>query len=45
MRELWQSILEFFESIGRAKAAAELTRLGRHEEARRLFEEEQEVHP
>lgn len=45
MKNLWESFLMFLESIGRAKAAAELARLGRYEEARRLYEEDTEVHP
>ena len=45
MKTIWESFLLFLESIGRAKAAAELTRLGRFDEARKLFEEDTEVHP
>jgi hypothetical protein len=45
MKTIWESFLMFLESIGRAKAAAELTRMGRYEEARRLFEKDTEVHP
>lgn len=45
MRTIWESIVDFFESMGRARAAAELARLGRHEEARKLFENDTEVHP
>jgi hypothetical protein len=45
MKEIWESFLLFLESIGRARAAAELSRLGRYEEARRLFEKDTEVHP
>ena len=45
MKEIWESIVDFFESIGRARAAAELTRLGKYDEARRLFDKDIEVHP
>ena len=45
MKEIWESIVDFFESIGRARAAAELTRLGKYDEARRLFDKDKEVHP
>ena len=45
MKEIWESIVDFFESIGRARAAAELTRLGKYDEARRLFDKDTEVHP
>lgn len=37
MKQALKSILGFFESLGRAKAAAELSRLGQHEAARRLI--------
>lgn len=45
MRELWESFILFLESIGRARAASELARAGRHEEARRLYEKDTEIHP
>ena len=45
MKEIWESIVDFFESIGRARAAAELTRLGKYDEARRLFDKDTEFHP
>jgi hypothetical protein len=45
MKNLWESILMFLESMGRARAAAELTRLGKYDEARRLFDKDTEVHP
>jgi hypothetical protein len=45
MKEIWGSILEMFEAFGRARAAAELARLGRYDEARRLYEQDTEVHP
>jgi hypothetical protein len=45
MRKIWEGVLEFFESLGRARAAAELARLGKYEEARKLFEKDTEVHP
>jgi len=34
---MWQRIIEFFERAGKAKAAAELARMGRHEEARKIM--------
>ena len=45
MREIWESIVDFFEGLGRARAASELARLGKYEEARKLFEKDTEVHP
>ena len=45
MKNLWESFILFLESIGRARAASELARLGRYEEARRLYEKETEIHP
>lgn len=45
MKNLWESFLELLESIGRARAANELARAGKYEEARRLFEKDTEVHP
>ena len=45
MKEIWESIVNFFESIGRARAANELVRLGKYDEARRLFDKDTEVHP
>ena len=45
MKTLWESFILFLESIGRARAAAELARVGRYEEARRIYEEDTEVHP
>lgn len=45
MKNLWESIVDFFEAFSRARAAAELARLGRYEEARRLYEQDTEVHP
>lgn len=45
MKNFWLSILEFFEDLGRARAASELARAGRYEEARRLYEKDTEVHP
>jgi hypothetical protein len=45
MKNLWESILMFLESLGRARAANELARAGRYEEARKLFEKDTEVHP
>lgn len=45
MKSIWESFLAFLESIGRARAANELVRAGRYEEARRLFEKDTEVHP
>jgi hypothetical protein len=34
---MWQRIIEFFERAGRVRAAAELARMGRHEEARKIM--------
>jgi hypothetical protein len=45
MKSFWKSVLDFFESVGRARAANELVRAGKYEEARRLFEKDTEVHP
>lgn len=45
MKSIWESFLEFLESIRRARAANELVRAGKYEEARRLFEKDTEVHP
>ena len=38
----FENFIEFFERVGRARAAAELTRQGYYEEARRLMLEEKE---
>ena len=45
MKTFWETILAFLESVGRARAANELVRAGKYEEARRLFEKDTEVHP
>ena len=45
MKAIWESFLAFLESVGQARAANELVRAGRYEEARRLFEKDTEVHP
>ena len=45
MKNLWESFMMFLESVGRARAAAELARLGRYEEARRIYEQDTEIHP
>jgi hypothetical protein len=45
MKEIWESIVDFFEDLGRARAAAELARLGKYDEARKLYEQDTEVHP
>jgi hypothetical protein len=45
MKEIWHSFIMFLESVGRARAASELARLGRYEEARRIYEKDTEVHP
>jgi hypothetical protein len=45
MKEIWGNIVGFLQAFGRARAAAELARLGRYEEARRLYEQDTEVHP
>ena len=36
-------IMDWFETIGRARAAAHMTRLGYHEEAKRLMMEIKEI--
>lgn len=36
-KAVWQGFLEIIESMGRAKAAAHLSRMGLHEEARALM--------
>jgi hypothetical protein len=45
MKEVWESILVFLESVGKARAASELVRAGKYEEAKRLMEADTEVHP
>jgi hypothetical protein len=40
MKRFWCGILCFFESLGRARAAAELAGLGYHEQAKRLISED-----
>lgn len=45
MKQFLIGILDFFEDLGRARAAAELARAGRYDEARRLYEKDTEVHP
>jgi hypothetical protein len=45
MKNLWESILVFLESVGKARAASELVRAGKYEEAKRLMEADTEVHP
>ncbi len=45
MKDFWNSIVDFFESFGRAKAASELVRQGKYDEALRLMEIDREVHP
>ena len=37
MKPIWKSIVCFFESIGRARAAGVLVRQGRYEEAKNLY--------
>jgi hypothetical protein len=37
IKGIWQSILSIMESMGRAKAAAHLTRMGLHKEARAIM--------
>ncbi len=39
MKNILKSIACFFESMGRARAAAELSRAGKHEMAKRLISE------
>lgn len=38
--KIWTFLMEIAESFGKARAAATLTRMGRHEEARRLMLEQ-----
>jgi hypothetical protein len=38
---MWNKIIQAFERAGRARAAAELARMGRHEDARRIIAGEQ----
>ena len=45
MKTRWESFILFLESIGRARAASELARVGRYEEARKIYEDDTEVHP
>lgn len=45
MKQIWESILLFIESLGKAQAASELAKMGRYEEARKLYEDDKEVHP
>ena len=35
--KLWQYFIDLVESLGRARAAASLTRMGKYEEARQLM--------
>lgn len=37
MKNFWNKLVDFFESVGRAKAAAHLSRLGLHEQAKALM--------
>jgi len=37
MKKIWKSIVYFFESMGRARAAGVLVRQGRIEEAKNLY--------
>ena len=41
--KLFKGFINFFESVGRARASAELSRQGYHEEARRLMLREDEL--
>ena len=48
MKTALYSIYNFFESIGRARAAAEFARLGRYDMAKKVMENDSakfEVHP
>ena len=46
MKSVLASIYSFFESLGKARAAAELTRAGKYKEAQALYKDpEFEVHP
>ena len=40
LERAFDNFIDFFERIGRARAAAELTRLGYYEEAKRLMLED-----
>lgn len=37
MKNFWNKLVDFFESLERAKAAAHLSRLGLHEQAKALM--------
>lgn len=45
MKNFIESIIYLLESFGKARAAAELTRQGRYDEARKIFQDDNEVHP
>lgn len=49
MKEFFLSIIDnivvFFDTFGRARAASELARQGKIDEALRLMEKDNEVHP
>lgn len=45
MKKFLIGILEFFEDLGRARAAAELARAGKYKEAQSLYRSEFDVHP
>lgn len=45
MKKIWSAIVGFFDTYGRARAAADLARQGRYDEACRLMEVDREVHP
>lgn len=45
MKAFWESVLDFFEDLARARAASALSRAGKYDEVRRLYEKDKEVHP
>jgi len=45
MKSFWQYISMLAESFERARAAAELTRQGKYQEARVVFENNDNAHP
>lgn len=40
---IWNKIVKFFEAAGRARAAGEFARLGRHDLARKIMLEDRDV--
>jgi hypothetical protein len=45
MKELWRTFMYLLDTFGRMRAASELARQGKHEEALRLMDADREVHP